>query len=176
MVLKKKYKNTKNFLKKNTKHKINIVNLKEAQKKTKVWIRFLIRKFINNMMYKGKEEKSERLFLSSFLHIYKIEKKNPMLVFFQALRNSKPYVEICSVRKGGATYQIPIPCKEIRGISLSMKWILEVARKKKAYTFVESLSSAFLEASKNLGESVKRRDLIHGTALKNRSLTHYRWF
>jgi small subunit ribosomal protein S7 len=145
-------------------------------KKRKLFLRFLLRKFINNMILKGKEEKSERLLLSSFSSIYEREKKNPLLLFYQALRNSKPYVEVCSVRKGGASYQIPIPCKEIRGISLSMKGILNVARKGKAYSFSESLTSAFFEAAKNLGESVKKRDLIHGTALKNRSLTHYRWF
>ena len=144
--------------------------------KRKKFLRFLLRKFVNNMMVKGKEEKSEKILLSSFSTLYAKEKKNPLYVFYQSLKNSKPYVEVCSVRKGGASYQIPIPCRESRGISLSMKWILEVARKRKAYSFKESLSSAFLESANSLSDSVKKRDLLHGTALKNRSLTHYRWF
>lgn len=186
MELKKKQKNTKVvlhrkkkvFLQKNKKvrRKENSLSFKKIIRKQKGFRRFLVRKFINNMMYQGKEEKSERIFLSSFSSISSDEKKNPMQVFFQALKNSKVYVEVTSVRKGGATYQIPIPCKEIRGISLSMKWIVEMARKRKAYSFKDSLSSALLEAAKNLGECVKKRDLLHGTALKNRSLTHYRWF
>lgn len=181
MELKKKQKNNKTFLKKEKKGKkgslkdIGLI-LKIPKKKRKGFTRFLLRKFINTMMYEGKEEKSERILFSAFSIIHSHEKKNPMQVFFQALKNSKVYVEVCSVRKGGASYQIPIPCKEVRGISLSMKWIIEMARKKKAYLFKESVCSALLEASKNLGDSVKKRDLLHATALKNRSLTHYRWF
>ena len=77
------------------------------------------------------------------------------------------------MRRGGATYQIPVPLKEKRGISLAMKWILQAARKKKG-SFEKSLSYILLEASKNQGESVKKKESIHLVALKNRSLTQQR--
>jgi small subunit ribosomal protein S7 len=137
---------------------------------------FLIRKFINHLMVEGKKEKAERLMVSCFLDLVEKGKQDPFFVFIKAIENSKPYVELRSVRRGGATYQIPIPCLEKRGISLSMKWILEAARKRKGDSFSKSLSAVLIESSKNYGESAKKRDLIHAAALKNRSLTHFRWF
>lgn len=138
--------------------------------------RYILRKFINHLMVDGKKEKAEKILLSSFSALYQKEKKDPVFIFLQAIENSKPFVEVRSVRRGGATYQIPIPCPEKRGISLSMKFILESARKKKGEDFSKNLSTILLESSKNLGESVKKRELLHTVALKNRSFTHFRWF
>jgi small subunit ribosomal protein S7 len=64
---------------------------------------------------------------------------------------------------------------EKRGISLGLKWIIESARKRKG-PFVYNLSQSIIESSKNLGESVKKRENLHVTALKSRSFTHYRWY
>lgn len=143
--------------------------------KNKESIHYLIRKFINHLMISGKKAKAENMFEKSLLFIKEKEKKNPIYVFFCALEHSKPCVEVRSVRRGGATYQIPVPLKEKRGISLAMKWILQAARKKKG-SFERNLSNVLLEASKNQGDSVKKKESIHLIALKNRSLTHFRWF
>lgn len=140
------------------------------------YLNYLIRKFINHLMYDGKKEKAEKIFSSCFFELWNKEKKDPFFIFLQALENSKPYVEIRSVRRGGATYQIPIPCQEKRGISLSMKSIVETARKKGGDSFAKNLATVLLESSKNLGESVKKRQALHLLALKNRSFTHFRWF
>lgn len=138
-------------------------------------IHYLIRKFVNHLMLSGKKEKAEKIFLTSLHSIQQVEKEKPLIIFLKALENSKPAVEIRSVRRGGATYQIPVPLREKRGISLAIKWLIQASRKKKA-SFSENLSSAFVEASKNLGESVKKKESIHLIALKNRSFTHFRWF
>lgn len=143
--------------------------------KKKENVYFLIRKFINHLMVDGKKAKAESLFEKSLLFLKERDKKNPIFVFFCALEHSTPYVEVRSVRRGGATYQIPVPLNEKRGISLAMKWILQAARKKKG-PFEETLPSVLLEASKGQGESVRKKESLHLVALKNRSLTHYRWF
>lgn len=143
--------------------------------KKKENVHFLIRKFINHLMVDGKKAKAERLFSKSLLFLKRKEKKNPMSVFFSALERSMPDVEVRSVRRGGATYQIPVPLKEKRGISLAMKWVLQSARKKKG-PFEKTLSNVLLEASRSQGDSVKKKESLHLIALKNRSLTHYRWF
>ena len=132
---------------------------------------YLIRKFVNHIMFDGKKIKAEILFTNALSKL----KGDPISVFLRALNNSKPFVDIRSVRRGGATYQIPVPLKHKRSLSLSMKWIINNARKKKG-SFEKSLSYILLEASKNQGESVKKKESIHLIALKNRSLTHFRWF
>jgi small subunit ribosomal protein S7 len=145
------------------------------RKKDSIDVQYLIRKFVNHLMISGKKTKAENLFDKSLLYIKEKEKKNPIFVFYDALEHSKPCVEVRSVRRGGATYQIPVPLKEKRGISLAMKWILQATRKKKG-SFERNLSNVLIEASKNQGESVKKKESIHLIALRNRSLTHFRWF
>jgi small subunit ribosomal protein S7 len=137
---------------------------------------YFIRKFLNHLMKKGKKEKAEKILASAFSEIQENQKKDPLLIFLKAMERLRPLVEVRPVRRGGATYQIPVPCFEKRGISLSMKWILENARKKKAVLLSQSLGSALLESSKGLGEGEKKKDFFHATALKNRSFTHFRWF
>ena len=136
---------------------------------------YLIRKFINHIMIDGKKQKAEKFFLEAVKFIQRKENKNALLFFFSALENIKPLVELRSVRRGGATYQIPIPLKEKRSLSLGIKSLLESVKKKRG-SFSLNLSQVLLEASKNQGEGVKKRESIHSLALKNRSFTHFRWF
>lgn len=138
-------------------------------------IQYLTRKFINHLMISGKKEKAEKIFKESLDLIRFKEGKDGLLVFLLALENTKPFVELRSVRRGGATYQVPVPLYEKRSLSLSIKWIIDSARKRKGNS-AWNLSQSFIESSKNLGESVKKRENIHGIALKNRSFTHFRWF
>jgi len=107
----------------------------------------IVKKFINHLMIDGKKTKAESLFEKSLLYIKEKENKNPITVFFEALDSLKPCVEVRSVRRGGANYQIPVPLKEKRGISLAMKWILQATRKKKG-SFEKNLSNVLIEASK----------------------------
>jgi small subunit ribosomal protein S7 len=138
-------------------------------------VMYLMRKFVNHIMVEGKKTKAERVFEKSLFFVKLKERQNPVLIFLKALNFSKAFVEVRSVRRGGATYQIPVPLKEKRAISLSMKWILQAAKKKKGVLSL-NLASILVEASKSQGESVKKKESIHLTALKNRSLTHFRWF
>lgn len=136
---------------------------------------FLVRKFINHLMKKGKKLKAEKIFFRSLQILQEKEKKNAFSFFLKALQNSIPIVEVRSIRRGGASYQIPVPLYEDRAISLAMKWILESAKKKGKSTEV-SLSQTLLDASKNIGECIKKKEALHAIALKNRSLGHFRWF
>lgn len=136
---------------------------------------YLMKKFVNHIMVDGKKAKAEYIFTRSLFLVKLKEGQNPIVVFLKALNFSKPLVEVRSVRRGGATYQIPVPLREKRAISLSIKWILQAARKKRD-DLSSNLANVLVEASKNQGDSVKKKESINITALKNRSLTHYRWF
>lgn len=137
---------------------------------------YLVRKFINHLMLDGKKLAAEKIFKKVLLDLQKNERQLSLKIFLQAIENVKPLVEIRSVRRGGATYQIPIPLEEKRSISLGIKWLIDSARKRRNSNMVANLSLVISEAAKNLGESVKKKESIHQIALKNRSLTHYRWF
>ncbi len=77
------------------------------------------------MMYDGKKSISESILYSSIdLLADKLEESDKMAVFYKALDNIKPLVEVRSRRVGGATYQVPVEVREERREALAMKWII----------------------------------------------------
>lgn len=153
--------------------KVGLTEEEKAEVRKK--IHFLVGKFVNHLMISGKKEAAERLFMEALIHIHKRENKRGLFVFLKALENTKPTIDLRSVRRGGASYQIPVPLKEKRSLSMSIKWLIEVARKK-GDNLALNLCNCLIEASRNQGDAVKKREALHLVALKNRSLTHFRWF
>lgn len=109
---------------------ISVNNFEVTSKQKTLKIQYLIRKFINHLMYDGKKEKAEKIFLNTLKILKLKENKDGILIFLKALEKCKPLVDIRFVRRGGASYQIPVPLKEKRSISLGIKWLLDSARKK----------------------------------------------
>ncbi len=138
-------------------------------------VHFLVGKFVNHLMISGKKESAERVFMEALWYIHRKENTQGLFIFLKALENTKPTIDVRSVRRGGSSYQIPVPLKEKRSLSMSIKWLIEVARKK-GDNLSLNLCNCLVEASKNQGDAVKKRETLHLISLKNRSLTHFRWF
>ena len=133
-------------------------------------------KFVNHLMKDGKKAKAERILLKSLELIKKSGNPEPINVIVKALENVKPLVEVRSVRIGGSSYQIPVPLTKHRQYSLGIRWIIDSARKRNAYSMTEKLFDEFMDASKNQGASVRRRVTLHKLADANRAFAHYRWY
>lgn len=133
----------------------------------------LVTKLINYVMYDGKKTAAERVVYLAFDEIAKESKENPMDVFDTALKNIIPAVEVKSKRVGGANYQIPIPVRGDRRYALAYRWILEAARSKKGRPLGYRLAAEILAASKNEGESVKKRADVQRMAEANRAFAHF---
>ena len=80
-----------------------------------------------------------------------------------------------SRRIGGATYQVPMEVPSARSLSLAIRWMLEIIRKRKGKPMFEKLAGELLDAYKGEGETIKRRDEVHRMAEANRAFAHYRW-
>ena len=78
-------------------------------------------------------------------------------------------------RVGGATYQVPIEVKPGRQTTLAMRWLVSFSRARREKTITERLMNEILDASNELGASVKRREDTHKMAEANRTFAHYRW-
>jgi small subunit ribosomal protein S7 len=96
-------------------------------------------------------------------------------VFKQALNNAKPVLEVKSRRVGGATYQVPIEVRPERRNSLSMKWLISYARDRGDRTMADRLAAELLAASRNEGNTIKKKDDTHRMAEANKAFAHYRW-
>jgi small subunit ribosomal protein S7 len=134
------------------------------------------KKFINRLMLCGKKSIAEKILLESLSLIQLKLKENPIRLLIKGVNNVKPIVEVRSIRMRGANYQVPIPLQENRRISLAIKWIIESANKKKSNPINIKLKDELILASKNQGDSVKKKLTVHRLANANRAFAHYRWF
>ena len=91
----------------------------------------IIGHFINILMLNGKKSMTERIVYDSFEIVKDKTKEDPLKVFYAALDNARPRVKVKPRRIGGATYQVPVTVPGKRQISLAIRWILQVTRKKK---------------------------------------------
>ena len=135
----------------------------------------LVSKFINSLMRKGKKSIAQSIFYQAMKIIEQRAKEDPMKILQQAYENVKPVLEVKARRVGGSTYQVPIEVNPRRRSSLSIRWILTYARRRKDKTMQERLAAELLDAAKNRGEAIKKKEDTHRMAEANKAFAHYRW-
>jgi len=134
-----------------------------------------VAKFVNQLMWDGKKKTAFRIVYDAFDVIEKQTKQKPLDVFEKAIENVSPQLEVKSRRVGGATYQVPIEVKGNRRLSLSMKWIINSARKKKGKPMFQKLAEELIDASEEKGNAVKKKVDTHRMAEANRAFAHFAW-
>ena len=135
-----------------------------------------ISKMVNMVMQKGKKSVAERIVYNALeLACKNVNSTNPLEVFEKAINNVRPLLEVKSRRVGGATYQVPIEVTPERGISVAMRWIRDLAKKRKGKPMEQKLSDEIADAYKGEGTAVKKRDDAHKMAEANKAFSHYKW-
>lgn len=135
----------------------------------------VVTKFINKMMYDGKKNVVERILYLAFKKIEDKTSNKGIDIFQKALLNVKPLVEVRSRRVGGATYQVPVEVRLDRQQSLSIKWILDAARKRNERTMADRLANELIDAANEKGIAFKKKEDVHKMAEANKAFAHYRW-
>ena len=134
-----------------------------------------IAKFINVMMKDGKKSIAERVLYGALDTIHGRGSSEPLDVFYQALENIRPVVEVKSRRVGGATYQVPVEVRPERAQALAIRWLITAARGRPETTMSARLSGELMDAANNRGNAVKKREDTHRMAEANKAFSHYRW-
>ena len=106
--------------------------------------------------------------------IHKRLKEDQLKVFFEALDNVRPRIEVRSRRIGGATYQIPSEVTKENGFNIAMRWLRDIARKKKGKPMSVKLAEEFISAYRKEGTAIKKRDDTHKMAEANMAFAHFR--
>jgi small subunit ribosomal protein S7 len=135
----------------------------------------VLAKFMNCLMYQGKKSGAETIVYGALDQVQKKTGLDPLRVFRDALQNVQPQLEVRSRRVGGATYQVPVEVRPIRGQALAIRWIISTARARGEKTMVDRLSGELLDAANNRGTAVKKREDTHRMAEANKAFSHYRW-
>ncbi|MCP5487346.1 MAG: 30S ribosomal protein S7 [Verrucomicrobia bacterium] len=130
---------------------------------------------ISKFMRSGKRSVAERIVYDAFEQIREKTGSDPLDVYLQALNNAKPKVEVKSRRVGGATYQVPVEVDASRQGALAMRWLVQYASSRKGMPMKKALAAELLDAYKNTGNVIKKRDDTHKMAQANKAFAHYRW-
>ena len=132
-------------------------------------------KFVNVIMLDGKKSIAERIIYGALDIIGERGAETPLDVFYQALENIRPVVEVKSRRVGGATYQVPVEVRPSRRNALAMRWLVESARKRGEKSMTHRLAGELMDAAEGRGAAVRRREDTHRMADANKAFAHYRW-
>ncbi len=135
----------------------------------------VLAKFISNMMERGKKSTSAHILYDAFDIIEERTNRPPMEVFEEGLKNATPLVEVKPRRVGGSTYQIPTEISGARRQALAMRWLIESARKRSGRSMSIRLAGELMDAARNEGATVKRREDTHRMAESNRAFAHFRF-
>ena len=137
-----------------------------------------VSKFVNHLMYDGKKSISYEIFYNALETVkakMSNEEKSALEIWKTALDNITPQVEVKSRRIGGATFQVPTEIRPDRKESISMKNMINFARKRSGKSMSDKLAAEIMDAFNNQGGAFKRKEDMHRMAEANRAFAHFRF-
>ena len=138
----------------------------------------LVTRFVNNLMLDGKKSIAFKIFYDA-LDIVESKKgdneKTSLEIWKDALTNVMPHVEVRSRRIGGANFQIPMPIRADRKISMAMKWLIKYSKARNDKSMAQKLASEVIAAAKEEGAAYKKKTDTHRMAEANKAFSHFKF-
>ena len=138
----------------------------------------LVTRFVNNLMFDGKKSIAFKIFYDA-LDIVESKKgeneKTSLEIWKDALTNVMPHVEVRSRRIGGANFQIPMPIRADRKISMAMKWLIKYSKARNDKSMAQKLAAEVIAAAKEEGAAFKKKTDTHRMAEANKAFSHFKF-
>jgi len=129
---------------------------------------------VNRILKNGKKSLAYQILYRAMGYIGGRTKKNPLFVLRQAIGKVTPNVAVKARRIGGSTYQIPLEIRSTQGKALAIRWLLSAARKRSGESMAAKLSYELIDAAKDNGIAVRKKEETHKMAEANRAFAHFR--
>jgi small subunit ribosomal protein S7 len=147
---------------------------KKVAKPDPIYRNRLINMLVNRILKNGKKSLAYRILYKAIGNIEKRTKKNPLFVLRQAIGKVTPNVTVKARRIGGSTYQIPLEIRSTQGKALAIRRLLGAARKRSGEDMAGKLSHELIDAAKDNGIAVRKKEETHKMAEANRAFAHFR--
>ena len=148
---------------------------KRFPKPDPVYNNYLVSILVSRLIKDGKKTLAQNIVCDALdIIAYKTE-SDPIEVFEQAVKNVTPLVEVKARRFGGATYQVPMEVTSFRGTNLALRWIVKASRSRTGKTIALKLAAELMDASKNSGDAMRKKQDTHKMAEANKAFAHFRW-
>jgi small subunit ribosomal protein S7 len=135
----------------------------------------LVTLLVSRILKSGKKSIAQKIVYDALELISVKTEENPVLVLEKAVKNVTPQAEVKARRVGGSTYQVPIEIRAYRGTNISLKWITEFARERSGKSMSMKLSNEIIDAAKETGNSIRRKEQTHKMAEANKAFAHFRY-
>lgn len=135
----------------------------------------VVTKLINGVMLDGKKTVAENIVYSALELVEEETGEDALEVFYEAMNNIMPLLEVKGRRIGGATYQVPMEVRAGRRETLGLRWLINYSRARGEKTMIEKLGKEIIDASNETGASFRRKEEMHRMAEANKAFAHYRW-
>jgi small subunit ribosomal protein S7 len=149
-----------------------------AEKKTgkfdPIYRNRLVNMMVNRILKHGKKSLAYKILYKAMKNIKQKTKKNPLSVLRQAIRRVTPNVTVKARRVGGSTYQVPIEIKSAQGKALAIRWLLGASRKRSGRNMSFKLSYELIDAARDNGDAIRKKEETHKMAEANRAFAHFR--
>lgn len=135
----------------------------------------IISMLIVRILKDGKKIIAQKIIYEALDIIKNKTSQDPLLTLEKAIRNTTPLVEVKARRVGGSTYQVPIEVRAYRGTNLALRWITKFAKARSGKSMALKLANEIIDASNEVGSSIKKREETHRMAEANKAFAHYRY-
>lgn len=134
----------------------------------------LVSLLVNRILKQGKKRLARRIVYQAFKLIEERTNQNPILILEKAIRNISPRVQLKAKRVGGATYQVPTLLNKFRATNIAVRWVVDFSRKRSGKGMSLKLANELVEASKGLGNAIKKKEETHKMAEANKAFAQLR--
>ena len=135
----------------------------------------LVTLLVSRILQSGKKSLAQRIVYQALEIISVKTEENPILILEKVVKNVTPQVEVKARRVGGSTYQVPIEIRAYRGTNISLKWITEFARTRSGKSMAGKLANELIDAAKETGNAIRRKEQTHKMAEANKAFAHFRY-
>ena len=135
----------------------------------------LVARIVNYVMRCGKKKTAEKIVYGALDEVRDTMGADPLEVLVKAFDNMKPRVEVKSRRVGGATYQVPVEINRDRQMALALRWLVQYSATRKGVAMQKAVATELMDAYRNQGNVIKKRDDTHKMAQANKAFAHYAW-
>lgn len=151
------------------------IPIKRSPKPDSIYRSRLVNMMVNRILKNGKKSLASRILYNAMKEIKHKTKKNPSLILRQAVVRATPKITIKARRIGGSNYQVPVEIKPEKGHSLAIRWLLTASRKRTGKNMVFKLANELLDAAKDTGGAIRKKEETHRMAEANRAFAHFRY-
>ena len=146
----------------------------ETKKQDPIYRNRLISMLVNRILRNGKKSLAYRILYKAMDGVKRRTGKNPLFILRQAINKVTPDVTMKARRVGGSTYQVPLEIGSVQGKALAIRWLLAASRKRSGRNTASKLSNELVDAARDNGIAVRKKEETHKIAEANRAFAHFR--